>query len=58
MVLRPRHLRVGLKGNPPFLNEDIFSLARTSFPESCRNEANEDPSFPFLSRLKRIAPSG
>lgn len=32
MVLRPRHLRVGLKGNPPFLNEDIFSLAGTSFP--------------------------
>ena len=24
---RPRHLRVGLKGNPPFLNEDVFSLA-------------------------------
>eukprot|EP00434_Breviolum_minutum_P029581 symbB.v1.2.026157.t1/scaffold2591.1/size75417/7 len=26
---RPRHLRVGLKGNPPFLNEDIFSLVET-----------------------------
>ena len=24
---RPRHLRVGLKGNPPFLNEEVFSLA-------------------------------
>ena len=24
---RPRHLRVGLKGNPPFLNEEVFSVA-------------------------------
>lgn len=43
MVLRPRHLRVGLKGNPPFLNEDIFSLARTSFPRKLpKFSANED----------------
>eukprot|EP00435_Cladocopium_sp_Y103_P009777 s4081_g2.t1 len=26
---KPRHLRVGLKGNPPFLNEDVFSLVET-----------------------------
>eukprot|EP00913_Durusdinium_trenchii_P026178 g24559.t1 len=25
----PRHLRVGLKGNPPFLNEEVFSLVET-----------------------------
>eukprot|EP00416_Gambierdiscus_australes_P032751 CAMPEP_0171090502 /NCGR_PEP_ID=MMETSP0766_2-20121228/31575_1 /TAXON_ID=439317 /ORGANISM="Gambierdiscus australes, Strain CAWD 149" /LENGTH=214 /DNA_ID=CAMNT_0011548497 /DNA_START=54 /DNA_END=696 /DNA_ORIENTATION=- len=24
--IEPRHLRVGIKGNPPFLNEDIFGL--------------------------------
>ena len=43
MVLRPRHLRVGLKGNPPFLNEDIFSLAGTSFPRKLpKFSANED----------------
>eukprot|EP00401_Gymnodinium_catenatum_P069015 CAMPEP_0117545418 /NCGR_PEP_ID=MMETSP0784-20121206/46083_1 /TAXON_ID=39447 /ORGANISM="" /LENGTH=175 /DNA_ID=CAMNT_0005342261 /DNA_START=44 /DNA_END=571 /DNA_ORIENTATION=+ len=27
--IRPRHLSVGLKGNPPFLNEEIFSLVET-----------------------------
>eukprot|EP00439_Symbiodinium_sp_Y106_P032793 s2345_g3.t3 len=28
-LLLPRHLRVGIKGNPPFLNEEPFSLVET-----------------------------
>eukprot|EP00440_Ansanella_granifera_P072192 gb/GFBE01078340.1/.p1 GENE.gb/GFBE01078340.1/~~gb/GFBE01078340.1/.p1 ORF type:complete len:176 (+),score=47.85 gb/GFBE01078340.1/:1-528(+) len=27
--IEPRHLKVGIKGNPPFLNEDPFSLVET-----------------------------
>eukprot|EP00933_Yihiella_yeosuensis_P040466 TRINITY_DN34773_c0_g1_i1.p1 TRINITY_DN34773_c0_g1~~TRINITY_DN34773_c0_g1_i1.p1 ORF type:complete len:175 (+),score=30.94 TRINITY_DN34773_c0_g1_i1:173-697(+) len=27
--IQPRHLTVGIKGNPPFLNEDLFSLCET-----------------------------
>ncbi|CAE8682946.1 unnamed protein product, partial [Polarella glacialis] len=27
--VEPRHLKVGIKGNPPFLNEEVFSLVET-----------------------------
>lgn len=26
IVIKPKHLQIGLKGNPPFINEDLFSL--------------------------------
>eukprot|EP00928_Gymnodinium_smaydae_P080444 TRINITY_DN64133_c0_g1_i1.p2 TRINITY_DN64133_c0_g1~~TRINITY_DN64133_c0_g1_i1.p2 ORF type:complete len:175 (-),score=46.46 TRINITY_DN64133_c0_g1_i1:30-554(-) len=29
ICIQPRHLRVGIKGNPPFLDEDLFSIAET-----------------------------